>query len=89
MSNTITLHRDYLIEKLNLPDSAIKETITGTSRWSIHYEIIFAYDGKFWKTHYSVGATEMQDESPWEYQELVDCIEVQLVEKTIKTWQEV
>jgi hypothetical protein len=85
----IQLHKDYLIKELNLPDAAIKDTIIETTRWSIIHEIIFAHDGKFWKTTYSVGATEVQDESPWEYDDLVDCREVQLVEKTVKVWEEV
>lgn len=89
MSNTIILHKDYLINELDLPDSAIKTTIIDTTRWSIIYEIVFSHDNKFWKTNYSVGATEIQNESPWEYRDLVECIEVQLVEKTIKTWQPV
>jgi len=87
--NKITLSKDYLVNELNLPDSAIKNTITGTSRWSIHHEIIFSYNDKFWRTYYSVGATEQQDESPWEYQNEIECVEVKLIEKTIKVWQEV
>lgn len=89
MSNKIILHKDYLIDELDLPDSAIRDTIIDTTRWSIIHEIIFSHDNKFWKTTYSVGATENQDESPWEYETLVECIEVELVEKTIKTWQPV
>lgn len=85
----IKLHKDFLLEELGLPDAAIKNNIIGTSRWSIIHEIIFAHDGKFYKTTYRVGATEMQEESPWEYEEEVNCIEVQLVEKTIKVWEEV
>jgi hypothetical protein len=37
--------------------------------------------------NYSVGATEMQDESPWENEEEVECTEVELVEQTIKVWK--
>ena len=48
--STIKLHKDYLLEELNLPYSAIKDTITSTSRWSENHEIIFANDGKFYKT---------------------------------------
>jgi hypothetical protein len=83
---TIKLHKDYLIDELDLPDSAIKDTITDTSRWSAHHEIIFAYDGKFYRTHYSCGLTESQDESPWEYDKEVECTEVELTEKTVKVW---
>lgn len=85
--STIKLHKDYLIEELGLPDSAIKNTITNTSRWSEYHEIIFAYEGKFYRTHYSQGLTEYQDESAWENEEEVECTEVELVEKLVKIWQ--
>jgi len=85
--NKITLHKDFLIEELNLPDSAIKDTIESTSRWSEHHEIVFLYDNKFYMTSYSQGLTECQDESPWENVTNVDCVEVELVEKVVKVWQ--
>ena len=49
----------------------IKDEIVDTSRWSNIYEIIIQRisDGKYFKDSYSVGATESQDESPWEYDE--------------------
>lgn len=87
--NTIKLHKDFLKNQLDLPYTAIKDDITSTSRWSVHHEIIFEYLGKFYRTHYSEGATEMQDERPWDYIEEVECTEVQIVEKTIKVWEDV
>lgn len=83
----IKLHKDFLINELDLPYSAIKDTITSTSRWSIYHEIIFAYNGKFYKTNYSEGATEQQDESAWEYEDEIECTEVHIVEKLIKIWE--
>lgn len=83
---TVKFHKDFLINELGLPDNAIKDTITSTSRWSIHHDIVFAHNGKFYETYYSVGATEMQDESPWEYDTEIECTEVHLVEKTVKVW---
>jgi len=85
----IKLHKDFLINKLDLPYSAIKDDIVDTSRWSIHREIIFAYEGKFYRTYYSEGATEMQDERPWEYETEIECIEVELKEVKVKKWVEV
>ena len=83
----IKLHKDYLMDELGLPYSAIKDTITSTSRWSEHHEIIFAHDGRFYRTHYSQGLTESQDESPWEYEQEIECTEVELTEKLVKVWQ--
>ena len=42
--------------------------------------------GKFYMTTYSVGATEMQWEKPWEYEEEVECTEVELKEVKVKKW---
>ena len=83
----IKLHKDFLINELNLPDSAIKDTILDTSRWSEHHEIIFTHDGKFYRTSYSQGLTEYQYESAWEHENEVNCTEVELVEKLVKLWQ--
>lgn len=81
--------RDFLKYELDLPYSAIQEKIIDTSRWSNEYEIIFEHDGKYYRTYYSSGATEMQDESPWENEEEVECTEVE--EKIVETlkWVEV
>jgi len=63
----------------------VYDKITSTGRWSIHHEMVFqADDGKFYSTFYSVGATEMQDEGPWEYDpDPVECTEVEPVEVTV------
>lgn len=79
-------NKDYLLDELNLPYSAIKSSITETSRWSIHYEIIFKDNDTFYKTWYSEGATESQEESPWEYDNDVECIEVELKEVKRLEW---
>lgn len=53
------------------------------------HEIVFKDNGKFYSTTYSVGATEMQDESPWEYEREVECIEVELREVKVEKWMPV
>lgn len=60
----------------------VKDDIIDTSRWSIHHEIVFKYEDKYYRTTYSVGATESQDEIPWEYEDEVECEVVEPVEKT-------
>ena len=64
----------------------IEDNIIDTSRWSIIHEIIFENGGKFYRTTYSEGATEMQWEEPWEYEEEVECEEVELREVTVNKW---
>ncbi len=45
-----------------------------TSRWSIIHEQVFSFDGKFYKTIFRTGATEYQDEMP--YNDENDWIEI-------------
>ncbi|PKR83508.1 hypothetical protein [Heyndrickxia camelliae] len=82
----INLDKKFMINELDLPYTAIFDEITDTSRWSIHHRIIFPYQGKFYEAYYREGATEMQDESPWEYDETVECTEVELKEVKVKKW---
>ena len=74
---------------MDLPYVAIEDRIVGHSRWSVDHEIIFKYEGRFWRTTYSVAATESQDESPWQYQNMVECQEVRQQEVTRLEWIEV
>lgn len=85
--NKITLNNNFLIDELDLPSSALLDTIIQNSRWSSRHKIIFKHEDKFYQTHYSEGLTEQQDESPWEYEEEVVCIEVHLVEKVVEVWE--
>ena len=69
-------------------DGLIEETITDTSRWSVNYDAIFEHEGQFYRTSYSRGATEQQDESPFEFDEdEIECEEVEQVEKLVKVWE--
>ena len=82
--------KDYLKNELGLPyENAIVDKIIDTTRWSIVHEIIFEDNGKFYQTTYSEGATEMQDERPWEYEDEVECTEVELCEVKVKKWMPV
>lgn len=80
--------RDYLVNELDLPyeDNVIYDKIIDTTRWSIVHKIVFEDNGKFYQTTYMEGATEMQDERPWEYEDEIECVEVELREVTIKKW---
>lgn len=78
--------KEFLIDELDLPYSAIEDKVIDNSRWSIQHEIVFEHEGKFYRTYYSVGATESQDERPWEYDDEVECTEVVQQEVTIMAW---
>lgn len=71
---------------LGLPSEAIVDDIVDTSRWSEEHYIVFEHEGKFYQTRYSCGATEMQDESPWDDVEEVVSFEVEEKEVLVKQW---
>lgn len=80
---------------LDMLDDAkfLEDNIVDTSRWSIHHEVVFEHEGKFYRSSYSVGATEYQDETPWENDAdkdgNIECPEVQRVEKVTYAYVEV
>jgi hypothetical protein len=53
-----------------------------TSRWSIIYRLVIKVNGKLYAGTYRRGATEMQEERPWEYTE-PNFQEVEAYEKTV------
>ena len=86
MTRTKVFSKDYLVNELDLPYNTIFDRIVDTTRWSIVHEIVFEDNGKFYMTTYSEGATEIQDERPWEYDDEIECTEVELKEVKVKKW---
>ena len=66
----------------------IQETLVDSSRWSLSYEAIIKQNetGKHYSTNYEIGATESQDEQPYEYQDEVILKEVEEREVKVKQW---
>ncbi len=65
----------------------ISDEIIDTDRWSVKHEVVFEHEGKFYKTTYSVGATEYQDEQPFEHEpDEIEVKEVFPVSKTITVY---
>lgn len=70
----------------------VRDEILDTTRWSVINELIFKdkESGKLYRTNYSVGATECQDESPFEYDtDYIECVEVKEKEVTVIDYVEV
>lgn len=87
MARTKVFSKDYLMDELDLPyDNTIVDRIVNTTRWSIIHEIVFEDNGKFYMTTYSKGSTEIQDERPWEYDDEIECTEVELKAVKVKKW---
>lgn len=73
--------KEWLLDTLG-DENDVENEISHKSRWSIFHRRVFKYDNKFYVSCYSVGATEQQDESPYEYDpDEIECEEVRPVEK--------
>ncbi len=67
----------------------ISNDIIDASRWSLVYNIVIKrlLDSKFFMSQYQVGATELQDEGPYEYDKEAIFEQVFPVEKTITVYE--
>jgi len=65
----------------------IEEQIIDTSRWSNIYEGVFLHKptNKHYRTSWSSGATEMQEEMAFEYDD-PEFVEVESQEVVVKQW---
>ncbi|UVN13499.1 hypothetical protein FBPa8_0035 [Pseudomonas phage vB_PaeP_FBPa8] len=68
----------------------VEDKLVGKTRWSDVHEAVFQDldSGIFYKTSYSVGSTECQDEQPFEFENEVEFTEVEPVEKVIIIYKE-
>jgi len=71
----------------------VKEWIHGMSRWSSEHTMIFTDGTKYWTAYFRNGATESQDESPYQYEietgKEVECKEVRPVRVEITAYKDV
>jgi hypothetical protein len=86
---TRTFTSAEMLEILWESNDVVEDRVIGNGRWSIEHEIVFKHEDKFYRTTYSVGATESQDERPWEYQPIVTVTQVHQVERTVLKWEAV
>jgi hypothetical protein len=64
----------------------IDDEIVEHSRWAVRHRLIFKAvdDGKLYCVHYRVGATESQDEAPFDNEGAeIECVEVVAVDITV------
>jgi hypothetical protein len=78
--------KEFLQERFwSNKNNTVYGRIADHTRWSVVYEEVFEYEGKLYLTTYSVGATEHQDESPYEYDEdEIECPEVVAVYDAVR-----
>lgn len=88
MSERRKFDKQFLLEEV-IYNPPLHEEITHVSRWLIHFFAVFEHEGKHWGVEYSRGATEMQDEQPFEYDdEEIECREVEQVMKPVWVYKE-
>lgn len=62
----------------------LKDEMVSKDRWTVTHKLIFSHEDKCWLVYYRVGATEYQDEGPFDYDgENIECTEVEPFEKTV------
>ncbi len=67
----------------------VRDAIVDHTRWSVVHEMIFKDNktGKHYVVYFNRGATEMQDEQPFEYDnDPITCSEVESKEVTTVQW---
>ena len=84
---TIKLSRDFMMDKVMDTDVVISDEIIDQRRWSTTHELIFKHEELIYRTYYSHGSTECQDERPWENEPEVECTEMQAVMKIVFVYE--
>lgn len=62
-----------------------------TTRWAHIYEFVFRApdDGKAYRVYYWRGATEMQDQDLWDWENKIKAVEVEQVQVVTTEWKPV
>lgn len=87
--------KDKVVDEWGLPYDGsdedqvevLEDEIMDHTRWSVVHSLIVRIGDKFYQTSYSRGATESQDERPFEYDDEVEFVQVEQIEKVIKVWE--
>lgn len=80
--------KEFLLETLDEEKVLVENEIIEVDRWTTLYSLVFEHEGKFYRTSYRKGSTEMQDESPFEFDpDEIECKEVFPVTKTITVYE--
>lgn len=79
--------KESLLERLDDEDY-LEDRYMSSSRWAREYRLVFKHEDKFYASYYRVGATEYQDETPWDYEpDMIECPEVQQKEKIVAYYE--
>jgi len=65
----------------------ISNKIIEQGRWDILHQLIWKHpDGRVFQCGYRQGATEQQDQGPWEYDKEVHCVEMEKKIVEVEQW---
>ncbi|AWN05255.1 hypothetical protein SEA_IBANTIK_31 [Streptomyces phage Ibantik] len=69
----------------------LHDELWDTTRWAHVFEFVFRApdDGKAYRVYYWTGATEMQDQDLWDWDDEITAIEVEQVQVTKTEWKPV
>lgn len=82
--------KEYLQECARENTDVIINEIVEHGRWTLTYEIIFRFEDKFYRSFYQRGATENQDESPYEFDEdNIECEEVYAMQVLVTQYKSI
>lgn len=76
-------------EVLNTTEYEVENTLIDHNRWSLIFQLVFKFENKFYSTVYTRGATEYQDERPFDSEKEVLCVEVQPIQKITTVYEPV
>ena len=86
---SLDINKPELFEEYNAEIELIRSYITDQDRWTLSRTIVFRCNNKYYESYYTVGSTEYQDESPWEYDDSVEVWEVEPIEVTTVEFRKV
>ena len=89
MSKSVKFKKEELLGEDDFIVACLVDEIVDQRRWETSHKLIFEKDGKYYRTYYDVGSTEMQEHGIWEYESEIKCYEVEQVEKMVKVWEDV
>lgn len=88
------LERDLPWGTMPVAARVVKDTIEAQKRWTTLHALVFQLPEQFgtdeaWLVTYEEGSTEMQEQGPWEYEDVVPATLVHKVEKVVESWEAV
>ena len=76
MTTEITLTADEAEDVIYNSANIVRDRITEHKRWCVVHELIFKRNDKLYRLIYKIGATEREEQHPFDEAETIKCKEV-------------